>query len=125
MKGACYRVLRHLYNARVKTVTVNANSGGSLVDAKVGLEKMTLQVELKVSRSSRELAPNPDMQWIERNYKRLQARYADKWVAVKNSQVVEFDTELEPLLAKLTKKHGTTLGFAVEFIGSGPRNLLI
>ena len=109
----------------MQVVTVNANSAGSPVNAEVGLEDMTLQVELKVSRSSRELAPNPDMHWIVRNYKSLRVRYADKWVAVKNSKVVEADSDLEPLLAKLTKKHGTTLGFAVEFIGTGPRNLLI
>ncbi len=95
------------------------------LNAEPALEKTKLQVELKVSRSSRELAPDPDMQWTVRNYKRLQVRYADKWVAVKNSRVVEFDSELEPLLTKLARKHGTTLGFAVEFIGTGPRNLLI
>ena len=89
------------------------------------MERMPLQVGLKVSRSSRELAPNPDMQWIVRNYRRLRVRYPDKWVAVKNSQVVEADSELEPLLTKLTKKQGTMLGFAVEFIGTEPRNLLI
>ncbi len=86
---------------------------------------MTLQVQLKVSRSSRELSSNPDMLWIVRHYKRLQTKYAEKWVAVKDSRVVEFDSELEPLLAKLSKKHGSALGFAVEFIGTKPRNLLI
>ena len=86
---------------------------------------MALQIEMKVSRSPRELSPNRDMQWIVRNYRRLQPRFADKWVAVKDLKVVESDLELEPLLAKLTGKHGTTLGFAVEFIGTKPRNLLI
>lgn len=86
---------------------------------------MTLQVEMKVSRSSREVSPSQDMQWIVRNHKRLQVEYGNKWIAVKNSRVVGSDSEFEPLLAKLKKSHGTTIGFAVEFIGTEPRNLLI
>ena len=86
---------------------------------------MALQVQLKVSRSSRELAPNPDMQWVVRNYKKLQSLHPDKWIAVKNSKVVESDLGFEELLSKLSKRYGTTLGFAIEFIGTKPRNLLI
>lgn len=104
---------------------MGANSGISPTNAGAGVKKMALHVELKVTRSFRELSPNPDMQWIVRNYRKLQIQYADKWIAVKDSKVVESDSELEPLLAKLTRNHGTTLGFAVEFIGTKPRNLLI
>jgi Family of unknown function (DUF5678) len=65
------------------------------------------------------------MQWIVRNYKKLQVQYPEKWVAVKSSEVVESDPELEPLLGKLLSRYGSSRGFAVEFIGAKPRNLLI
>ncbi len=82
-------------------------------------------MEMKVTRGSKIAAPDSDMNWIVRNYRKLQVDYPDRWIAVKETKVVETDTDLEPLLATLKQKHGTSLGFAVEFIGSKPRNLLI
>ncbi len=87
--------------------------------------KMGLQVEMRVSRSSRASIPDPDMNWIVRNYRKLRTDYPDQWIAVKDSKVVESNPDLEPLLGRLKEKHGAATGFAIEFIGSKPRNLLI
>ena len=86
---------------------------------------MTLHVEMKVTRTSRVAVPDADMNWIVRNYKKLQVEYPEQWIAVKNAEVVASNTDLELLLGKLREQHGNTLGFAIEFIGAKPRNLLI
>ncbi len=86
---------------------------------------MTLQVEMKVTPSSKSLTPDSDMNWIVKNLKKLQVDYPEKWIAVKDAKVVETDTDLESLLGKLKKNYGNILGFAVEFIGAKPRNLLL
>lgn len=87
--------------------------------------KMGLQVEMKVTRGSKVAPPNIDMNWIVSNYNKLRTEYPDKWIAVKNKKVVDSDTDLEPLLQRLREKNGTAVGFATEFIGAKPRNLLI
>ncbi len=88
-------------------------------------DKMALHVEMKVTRTSRVAVPDADMNWIVKNYKKLQSEYPEKWIAVKNTEVVASDPDLEPLLSKLREQRGNTLGFAIEFIGANPRNLLI
>lgn len=86
---------------------------------------MALQVKMKVSRAKEMLTPNPDMLWLAQHYQKLRRKYPDKWVAVKDSSVVLVENELEPLLEGLKKQHGTTLGFAVEFIGTRTRNMIL
>ncbi len=86
---------------------------------------MGLQVEMGVTRGSKVAAPNPDMDWIVRNYNKLCSEYPDKWIAVKDKKVVDSDSDLEPLLQKLGEKHGTAVGFATEFMIAKPRNMII
>ncbi len=90
-----------------------------------GSRKVGLRVEMKVTRGSKVSAPNPDMNWIVSNYNRLRTEYPDKWIAVKEKKVVDSDLDLEPLLQRLKEKHGTAVGFATEFIGAKPRNMII
>lgn len=87
--------------------------------------KMGLKVEMRVTRESKVAAPNQDMDWIVRNYNKLRTEYPDKWIAVKDKKIVDSDTDLEPLLQRLKEKHGTAIGFATEFIGAKPRNMII
>ncbi len=86
---------------------------------------MALEIKVKTTPSHERLAPNPDMIWIFRNHQKLMREYSDMWIAVKDSNVVASETELEPLLHELIEKFQTTTGFVVEFIGGTTRNLLI
>ena len=86
---------------------------------------MGLQVEMRVTRGSKVAAPNQDMDWIVRNYNKLRIEYPDKWIAVKDKKVVDSDNDLEPLLQRLKERHETAIGFATEFIGAKPRNMIL
>lgn len=86
---------------------------------------MALQVKIRVSREKQAPAPNPDMLWILRRYRKLREEYPDRWIAVRDSTVVLSDDDLESLLKNLKNQFNTSTGFTVEFIGGRPRNLLL
>jgi hypothetical protein len=86
---------------------------------------MALEVRMRVRSGKQTPASTLDMFAIVKQYDEMRRKYADKWVAVKNSKVVMSHEELEPLLEALRKEFGTSQGFTVEFIGSQTRNMLL
>lgn len=64
--------------------------------------------------------------WVSRNYGRLAERYNDKWVAVLDRSVVDYDGDLKSLTARLRKKLEKRYSeVVVEYVTKKPLNMVL
>ncbi len=67
------------------------------------------------------IAFEDDYVWISENMKTLLKRYANQWIAVKSSQVIANDPDLEGLISKLPDPAYT----CVEFVTDEPLEMVL
>jgi len=68
---------------------------------------------------------NEDMDWISETQKKLRKKFADKYIAVMNSRVIDSDSELETLLQKLKETGRNPSRIPIEFISGEPQRLIL
>lgn len=66
-----------------------------------------------------------DMDWISETQKKLRKKFADKYIAVMNSQVIESDSDLDTLLQKLKEAGRNPSSIPIEFISREPQRLIL
>ena len=68
-----------------------------------------------------------NINWFRDNYKKLVKKHPDRFVAIDDGKVIDYDTESRRLIERLRIKHGdqklTT--FAIEFVSSSDIELII
>lgn len=64
--------------------------------------------------------------WLSENYRRLAERYNDRWVAVLDKAVIDYDKELRSLTARLRRKLGKRYSeTAIEYVSKKPVNMVL
>lgn len=67
-----------------------------------------------------------DLAWVMGNYDNLANEYADNYVAILNSKVIEYAVQIEELQKKLEDEHSTDLShILIEFIYKEPPNFIL
>lgn len=68
---------------------------------------------------------NKDSDWISDNLDELRKEYADQYIAVRDSKVIDHDAELHKLLQRLREKNIDPGEIPVDFISKEPKRLII
>ncbi len=64
--------------------------------------------------------------WLDANYERLTEKYNERWVAVLDRSVIDFDGDLRKLVARLRKKLGERYPeVAIEYVTKEPVNMVL
>lgn len=64
--------------------------------------------------------------WFNLNYKRLTKKYDDRWVAVLDKGVVDYDVDLKRLTGRLRKKLDDRYSeVAIEYVTKKPINMVL
>jgi hypothetical protein len=59
-----------------------------------------------------------DDRWLHENVDRLRAKFVNKFVAIKNKQVIDYSSEIEELVKKLEGKKENPSQLVIEFINT-------
>ncbi|MBI4258833.1 MAG: hypothetical protein HY619_07745 [Thaumarchaeota archaeon] len=64
--------------------------------------------------------------WLSENYGRLAERYNDRWVAVLDRDVIDYDKELRRLTARLRRRLKRRYSeTAIEYVSKKPINMVL
>lgn len=64
--------------------------------------------------------------WFNLNYKRLTKKYDDRWVAVLDKGVIDYDVDLKRLTGRLRKKLDDRYSeVAIEYVTKKPINMVL
>lgn len=66
-----------------------------------------------------------DMDWISETQKKLRKKFANKYIAVMNGQLIESDSDLDTLLQKLRETGRNPSRIPIEFISREPERLIL
>ena len=67
-----------------------------------------------------------NLDWFNANYKELKKKYLDRWVAVKNSQVVDYDRSYLTLAKRAKRKYkGDFSKLALGYVSEKPIELIL
>lgn len=66
-----------------------------------------------------------NMEWFRTHYDELKPKYANKFVAIYEEEVVGCDTDSYRLMNRLRKKYGDLRVFAIEPVTDGRIELLL
>lgn len=64
------------------------------------------------------------MTWFQDHYDELK-KYAGKYVAVNNGEVIDQDIDVDPLIGRLHKKYKDISSFAIEFVNDNKIELIL
>lgn len=80
--------------------------------------RMKMNEELKLLEKFQQ-----DNRWLAENYHQLRKKYLNKFIAVKDKKVIDYDTDFNKLIERLEKK-GEDLGrIVIEFMP--PEDLIL
>lgn len=64
--------------------------------------------------------------WLSTNYGQLTEKYDEKWVAVLDRSVIDYDRDLKSLVARLRKKLDKRYSeVAIEYVTKKPINMVL
>ena len=66
-----------------------------------------------------------DMDWIYENQDQLRKKHPDKYVAVMNQKVIDFDSDLKTLIYRLKEKGKNPSEIPIEYISQEPIRLIL
>lgn len=67
-----------------------------------------------------------DMDWIFSHYEKLKLRYPEQYIAVFKNNLIDHDSEMKGLMARLRRKYGEqAASIAVEFITAKKDELIL
>jgi len=71
------------------------------------------------------MAFEEDDKWLHENMERLRTKFVNKFVAVKNKEVIEYGGEIEELVKRLETKKENPGQLVIEFINTKDFKLLL
>lgn len=66
-----------------------------------------------------------NQKWFMENFRKLLAKYKDKFVAVWNQKIIDFDDNLEKLVGRVRKTTGNAKGVYTEFVSDKPLEMVL
>jgi len=66
-----------------------------------------------------------DYEWFLKSRSKLLSKYVNKWVAINNKRILEFDNELTPLLNRLRSKGFKPEQLLIEFLSREPLEAIL
>ncbi|MCS4538902.1 MAG: DUF5678 domain-containing protein [Thaumarchaeota archaeon] len=67
-----------------------------------------------------------NLDWFNAHYKELKKKYLDRWVAVKNSQVVDYDRSYLTLAKRAKRKYRDDFSkLAIGYVSEKPIELIL